>query len=73
MWDKTHMYKYIPGASYYYYKIQDTSKSVFDFFRQQVEEHKRNIDRSSEPTDFVDAFLRESEKLSKENEEHFYT
>uniref|UniRef100_A0A914DRL7 Uncharacterized protein n=1 Tax=Acrobeloides nanus TaxID=290746 RepID=A0A914DRL7_9BILA len=46
---------------------------MFNFFERQIAEHMSKVDYNSEPTDYVDAFLREITKRDKEDEPHYYT
>lgn len=73
MFNHAHLIKYIPGASRIHSRIEETCKRIFEFFRKQLEEHKHNIDKESEPTDYIDAYLRESERLSQNGEKHTFT
>uniref|UniRef100_A0A914EBY6 Uncharacterized protein n=1 Tax=Acrobeloides nanus TaxID=290746 RepID=A0A914EBY6_9BILA len=74
MWNNTEMYKYIPGFRSLYYRIVTYRDHLFGFFEKQVEEHQANVDLNSEPTDYVDAYLREKAKRDQEIGEngHFY-
>ena len=46
--------------------------NIFGFLERQVNEHKNEIDYNSEPTDFVDAYLRKKAKMDEDGEEPNY-
>lgn len=64
--------KYIPIFRNYYYKLKNASTKLFEFYRRQIEEHKKYINPDSEPTDFVEAFLKEKAKREVEGTNEFY-
>jgi hypothetical protein len=70
---KTEWLRYIPVFSSFYYKIKQNVDRVFEFLERQVNEHLNEIDYNSEPTDFVDAYLRKKAKLDEEGAPHYYS
>jgi hypothetical protein len=48
--------------------LENNSKQLFEFFERQIEEHNRRVDPDSDPTDFVEAFLREKAKKEENGE-----
>uniref|UniRef100_A0A914E9S0 Uncharacterized protein n=1 Tax=Acrobeloides nanus TaxID=290746 RepID=A0A914E9S0_9BILA len=70
---KTEWLQYVPVFSSFYYKIKQNIDRVFEFLERQVNEHLNEIDYNSEPTDFVDAYLRKKAKLDQEGGPHYYS
>lgn len=56
-------------------RLIDVSHALYAFFQRQIDEHEKNIDFGSDaqPTDYVEAFLKEKAKKDAEGGEHFYT
>ena len=73
MQHKTEWFRYIPFFNKIYWQIKDASDTLFGFFERQVNEHMAEIDYNSEPTDFVDAYLREKDKHDTDGENHYYS
>ena len=71
----THFFKYIPVFRSMYYKLESNREQLYGFFRNQVDEHKANLDftTDSEPMDYVEAFLREQQKRDQEGVKHSFT
>lgn len=51
------------------------SKTLFKFFDRQIRQHQKDIDLQSdaEPSDYVEAFLREKAKKDNSGEPHSYS
>uniref|UniRef100_A0A914Y2X9 Cytochrome P450 n=1 Tax=Panagrolaimus superbus TaxID=310955 RepID=A0A914Y2X9_9BILA len=65
--------KYVFRGSY---KLLDRNRKLFfDFFNHQIEEHEKELDLDSleEPTDFVEAYLREMYLAEKNGNQTFFT
>lgn len=60
--------KYIPFLNTLPDPLKITWKTLFAFYDKQIEEHSRIVDPNSEPTDYVEAFLREKAKKEAEND-----
>jgi hypothetical protein len=65
--------KYLPVLSGIYKRVKHGRDVLFGFYEKQVKEHQKRVDHDSEPTDFVEAFLREKAKKEEAGEEHAYT
>uniref|UniRef100_A0A914EEW6 Uncharacterized protein n=1 Tax=Acrobeloides nanus TaxID=290746 RepID=A0A914EEW6_9BILA len=61
--------KHIPIINKHYYAIKESKEALFNFYQNQVNEHQQRIDHDSEPTDYVEAFLREKAKKEAEGNE----
>jgi hypothetical protein len=59
--------KYFPYFSKYYHQMKQTSDILFEFYRNEVDEHIKRANHDSEPTDFVEAFLREKARRDEAN------
>ena len=73
MQHKTEWFRYIPGFRSLYWNLKNSSNRIFEFLETRVTEHMAEIDYNSEPTDFVDAYLREKKKHDEQGENHFYS
>ena len=65
--------KYLPIAKNNYHKLKNSTQNLFKFFENQIIEHEKYADHDSEPTDYVEAFLREKTKKEAEGDNQFYT
>ncbi|KAH7725792.1 Protein CYP-33C9 [Aphelenchoides avenae] len=56
-------------------KLLANNKRLFDFYGRQIEEHQKEIDfeSGSQPTDYVEAFLREKKKNDADGFPHYYS
>lgn len=72
MYNYTEFFKYIPGFRTIYYKIKFHRDRLFGFFEKQINEHQERVDLNEEPTDYVDAYLREKVKKDQEGGSHHY-
>ena len=57
------------------YKLLERNKKLFfDFFNRQIEDHEKGLDLNSieEPTDFVEAYLREIYLAAKNGDKKTY-
>ena len=67
--------EYIPILRNSYHALKNSKQELYEFYKNQVEEHQKRVDHDSEPTDYVEAFLREKAKKDEEGsgEAHYYT
>ncbi|KAI6174566.1 Cytochrome P450-33C9 [Aphelenchoides bicaudatus] len=68
-----YFYKRLP---FFKQKLEDcieTSEYLLDFYRERIQEHKKNFNIDEEPTDYVAAFLKEMNKKNNTNEHHYFT
>jgi hypothetical protein len=72
MYKNTELFKYVPFFRGQYYGIVESRKRLFGFFDQQIEEHLKELNFDSAPTDYVDAFLREKAKRDAEGLPHTF-
>ena len=53
----------LPGDPFKCHKIKQLSDFMMDEFQKMTDEHKEELDISDEPKDFIDAYLRELQKV----------
>ncbi len=65
--------RHLPFFNGLYAKIMGNVNRLFTFFLKQIEEHEKVFDKESEPSDYVNAFLKEMHRRrdSKLEEEGF--
>uniref|UniRef100_A0A914EL70 Cytochrome P450 n=1 Tax=Acrobeloides nanus TaxID=290746 RepID=A0A914EL70_9BILA len=66
---KVEIFKYVPFFRKYYYALKDARDVLMKFYKRQVKEHQENADNDSEPTDFVEAFLREKARREADGQQ----
>uniref|UniRef100_A0A914CT29 Cytochrome P450 n=1 Tax=Acrobeloides nanus TaxID=290746 RepID=A0A914CT29_9BILA len=66
--------KYIPFCRYYYYLMKDATDTLHEFYMRQINAHIEKFDPhdESEPTDYVEAFLKEKAKREAEGDTNNY-
>uniref|UniRef100_A0A7E4ZY97 Cytochrome P450 n=1 Tax=Panagrellus redivivus TaxID=6233 RepID=A0A7E4ZY97_PANRE len=72
---KINFFKHLPFFKDVYDANVKHANESRAFFGSQIDAHLKNIDLESEeePTDFVEAYLRQQHKLNKEGAEHTFT
>jgi len=76
MQDHMDTMKYLPFFSSIASKIEKESSSIAKFYLKQIQAHRDeiNFETDDEPTDFVEAFLRQQHKLGNSNQkDHTFT
>lgn len=66
--------KHLPYFSDLYKHIIHNRDAMFAYFDAQIDEHRQRLerDRTTDPKDYVDAYLLEMEKLKASGEEHYF-
>lgn len=68
------LFRHFPYFSDLYRTIIHNRDAMFAYFDAQIEEHRQRLAKepSSEPKDYVDAYLLEMEKHRSSDEAHFF-
>ena len=70
---RVNLAKHLPIFNSVYYQIKEASDKLNNFYKTRIDEHNKTADHDSEPTDFVEAFLREKAKREAEGDGEFYS
>uniref|UniRef100_A0AC34Q186 Cytochrome P450 n=1 Tax=Panagrolaimus sp. JU765 TaxID=591449 RepID=A0AC34Q186_9BILA len=67
--------KYLPGFRNVTAKVKNVGDNLINFYNDEIGKHRMKTDLNSteEPTDFVEAYMREQHKLEKSGEKHSFT
>ena len=65
--------KHLPIFNRVYYQIKEASDKLNHFYITRIDEQNKRADYDSEPTDFVEAFLRQKAKREAEGDGEFYS
>ncbi|KAI6174620.1 Cytochrome P450-33C9 [Aphelenchoides bicaudatus] len=68
-----YFYKRLPFFKQKLETSAETGQYLVKFFRDRIEEHEKNFDINEEPTDYVNAFLKEWKKQSESDKQHFFS
>lgn len=73
--DRPNLLRNLPVFKHYWDAMLKANRGFFDFFDRQIEQHRKEIDfeSDSQPTDYVEAFLREQAKQDTEGEQHYFS
>uniref|UniRef100_A0A914VYH8 Uncharacterized protein n=1 Tax=Plectus sambesii TaxID=2011161 RepID=A0A914VYH8_9BILA len=65
--------KHVPYLGYIgWHELRETMNNIFGFMASEIEEHKKQLDYDSEPTDFVAAYLQELKRRERTGESNEY-
>lgn len=69
--------RHFPLFRFVYQDMKDNCQILYNFFEEQIAQHQKEFQSKSadeEPSDFVEAFLKQQRKLKIENvKEHFFS
>ena len=74
--DHVHIVKHLPFFGSLIKKVEKETSSIADFYLKQIQIHREmiNFEVDDEPTDYVEAFLRQQHKLEQTGQKnHTFT
>ncbi|KAH7700677.1 Protein CYP-33C1, partial [Aphelenchoides avenae] len=73
--DRPNLLRKLPVFKPHWDAMLQANRGFFDFFDRQIEHHRKEIDfeSDSQPTDYVEAFLREQAKQDAEGGQHYFS